>query len=341
MNISEQFIVQSQLVGNNALQNSTQIPIPTINPTNTTPKEAVTAVSQLGPNLSVAQAQQTALANSGQLQPTVTNIFDKSNPSSAIQSSAQLLESENNDSSASKANKVENQITNNGENNLEELIKTPTDAGELVIYDLLFKDLKPRLKELQAEITKAMNAAEAKENAIATKRSAFKGKKIRHKDVLANDGEDPVLKMVRGKLRSAAYGSGRKVDWDSMFRKYDKSGDGVLDLSEFLILVRKSLKINPVTLKDREIRQLFKHLDDDNSGEISVGELVGFVDKTNTKKKIDLNPHLAASAQKVRRLTAGVIKMKAAVGEKDTDKVTEQSKTANETANETATETVT
>jgi len=126
-----------------------------------------------------------------------------------------------------------------------------------------------------------------------------------------------------------------------MFRKYDKSGDGVLDLSEFLILVRKSLKINPVTLKDREIRQLFKHLDDDNSGEISVGELVGFVDKTNTKKKIDLNPHLAASAQKVRRLTAGVIKMKAAVGEKDTDKVTEQSKTANETANETATETVT
>jgi len=92
----------------------------------------------------------------------------------------------------------------------------------------------------------------------------------------AND-EDPVLKMVRAKLRAAAYGSGKGVEWNELFLQYDKSGDGVLDVAELTVAIRKSLKINPLTLKDRDIKSLFKVLDDDNSGEISVIELTGFV----------------------------------------------------------------
>jgi len=120
-------------------------------------------------------------------------------------------------------------------------------------------------------------------------RMAENTKEKRAKELRAEDGEDPVLKMVRAKLRSAAYGSGAGVDWVAMFNQYDSSGDGVLDLEEFTMAVRKSLKINPITLKDKDIKTLFKHLDNDKSGEISVEELTDFVDEKTKGKKFALN----------------------------------------------------
>ena len=61
------------------------------------------------------------------------------------------------------------------------------------------------------------------------------------------------LKMIRSKMRSAAYGSNKKqgIDWEVMFKQYDSSGDGGLDIEELTMVVRKSLKINKIILKVR------------------------------------------------------------------------------------------
>ena len=57
----------------------------------------------------------------------------------------------------------------------------------------------------------------------------------------------------------------------------DKSGDGILDCFELTSTVRRSFKITQAILSDADIRWLFTHLDEDNSGGISVEELVRFV----------------------------------------------------------------
>ena len=62
-----------------------------------------------------------------------------------------------------------------------------------------------------------------------------------------------------------------------LFRQYDKTGDGVLDLAEFVSAVRRVLKLPPSRLSDDDIEALFAMLDADRGGAIDLGEFLAFL----------------------------------------------------------------
>ena len=89
------------------------------------------------------------------------------------------------------------------------------------------------------------------------------------------------LSMLKKKLQSMSMttmgSAGGKADPAEIFRRYDKDANGVLDLGEFKTAVRKGGKVTPVVMTDAELRQLFKAVDTDGSGDVSIDELIAFV----------------------------------------------------------------
>lgn len=51
-----------------------------------------------------------------------------------------------------------------------------------------------------------------------------------------------------------------------LFRKFDTDGSGDLDMSEFILAIRKGGKVNKDQMSDRDIRRLFRLIDTDGGG---------------------------------------------------------------------------
>ena len=83
------------------------------------------------------------------------------------------------------------------------------------------------------------------------------------------------------KLRAASYRKGgRDVKW--LFETVDDDGSGAIDVIEFRTLIRRTLKLSQADFKEPEVMQLFRHLDVDGSGDVSIYELgrfLGLVDE--------------------------------------------------------------
>jgi Ca2+-binding EF-hand superfamily protein len=62
-------------------------------------------------------------------------------------------------------------------------------------------------------------------------------------------------------------------------RKYDETGDDLLDPVELLRMIRNDLRIMPGDVRDEEVGALVKKLDDDGSGTLSIPELVDFIER--------------------------------------------------------------
>ena len=93
------------------------------------------------------------------------------------------------------------------------------------------------------------------------------------KDRAMND----VLPRVRSKIQAAAYVAGGQ-DWDKLFRFYDKSGDGELQIDELTNAIRRDLKLAPKDVSKDEIEIVFNFLDKDGGGSVDMDELLNFID---------------------------------------------------------------
>lgn len=82
---------------------------------------------------------------------------------------------------------------------------------------------------------------------------------------------------LRAKIKAASYTghSGRQLD--VLFARFDKNGSGDLDVDELRRALRRTLKIPPSSVPDAEIAHLYSVLDDDNSGSVSIAEIVKFL----------------------------------------------------------------
>ena len=98
----------------------------------------------------------------------------------------------------------------------------------------------------------------------ARRATAFAGAKVASK----------ILPRVRAKIQAAAYVSGGQ-DWEKLFRFYDKSGDGELQLEELTSAIRRDLKLAPKDVSNDEIKIVLDSLDADGGGSVDIDELAG------------------------------------------------------------------
>jgi len=85
------------------------------------------------------------------------------------------------------------------------------------------------------------------------------------------------LSKLRARIKGAAYTghSGRQLD--VLFGRFDRDGSGQLDEDEVRGALRRTLRIPPTVITDPEITALCATLDGDNSGMISIKEIVDFL----------------------------------------------------------------
>mmetsp|Transcript_6469 Transcript_6469/g.13314 ORF Transcript_6469/g.13314 Transcript_6469/m.13314 type:complete len:346 (-) Transcript_6469:123-1160(-) len=95
-------------------------------------------------------------------------------------------------------------------------------------------------------------------------------------DILYNQAKIKMFNMVevmRVRIKGAAqYLHGE--EWQRFLRELDTDGSGQIGIDEWFVLCRKKLRL---TEADAELKGVFDSLDADNSGEISVEELIEFV----------------------------------------------------------------
>eukprot|EP00929_Paragymnodinium_shiwhaense_P122829 TRINITY_DN9599_c0_g1_i4.p1 TRINITY_DN9599_c0_g1~~TRINITY_DN9599_c0_g1_i4.p1 ORF type:complete len:871 (-),score=207.53 TRINITY_DN9599_c0_g1_i4:273-2885(-) len=87
---------------------------------------------------------------------------------------------------------------------------------------------------------------------------------------------DAIIKM-REKIKSAAYTGHLGRQLDVLFSRFDKDGSGQLEDEEVRQALRRSLRILPSEISDAQIFSLCALIDADNSGSVSIKELVDFI----------------------------------------------------------------
>eukprot|EP00931_Biecheleriopsis_adriatica_P056954 TRINITY_DN33783_c0_g1_i1.p1 TRINITY_DN33783_c0_g1~~TRINITY_DN33783_c0_g1_i1.p1 ORF type:complete len:472 (-),score=122.83 TRINITY_DN33783_c0_g1_i1:96-1511(-) len=95
------------------------------------------------------------------------------------------------------------------------------------------------------------------------------------------------LLQLRSKIKGAAYlgHKGRQVDL--LFSRWDKDQSGELDEDELRRAFRRTIRIPPALLSDAEIHALYKMLDEDKSGTVSIGEVVQFLESDVSAESLD------------------------------------------------------
>ena len=92
-----------------------------------------------------------------------------------------------------------------------------------------------------------------------------------------NRAEETPAMAIRRKIRASSYAQGGE-DWKDAFKQYDRDESGELDFEEFKRAMRRTAKIAPATISDKELKKLFKLIDLDSGGSISADEFVAFLD---------------------------------------------------------------
>jgi len=76
------------------------------------------------------------------------------------------------------------------------------------------------------------------------------------------------IEQIRQKMKAKAYDSSG-LNFDKLYKFYDRNNDGTMDFSEFANAVRKDGEISKTEVADEQLRTLFDQLDKDGGGEIS------------------------------------------------------------------------
>jgi len=87
------------------------------------------------------------------------------------------------------------------------------------------------------------------------------------------DNDEFVVLRMRLNLKAAAFRDGH-IKWIDLFNEIDPDGSASISWSEFRDMCRNKLQ---VTATDWDLRMLFRKLDYDQSGELSIQELVDFI----------------------------------------------------------------
>eukprot|EP00931_Biecheleriopsis_adriatica_P060203 TRINITY_DN36133_c0_g1_i1.p1 TRINITY_DN36133_c0_g1~~TRINITY_DN36133_c0_g1_i1.p1 ORF type:complete len:790 (-),score=159.63 TRINITY_DN36133_c0_g1_i1:46-2415(-) len=154
----------------------------------------------------------------------------------------------------------------------------------------IIESLKPAVEELQADLRRKTAAWKIDEACIRV--TAIKGLELdappSHRNGQAKAGRPPGMRQarpislevqdkLRSKIKAAAYTGTQGRQIDVLFSRFDKEGTGELGDEELRRALRRTLRIPPTAITDQEIINLCGLLDNDNSGSVSIQELMDFV----------------------------------------------------------------
>lgn len=88
------------------------------------------------------------------------------------------------------------------------------------------------------------------------------------------DIDEPMLRMVKLKIKHAAC-SASSSGWRQFFRDCDQDGSGQMDWDEFYHMCVEVLHLHD---RVNHLKLLFEKLDEDDSGELSIDELIEFIE---------------------------------------------------------------
>ena len=89
-------------------------------------------------------------------------------------------------------------------------------------------------------------------------------------------GSDRALTQLQRQLRGASYGKGGQ-DPRKLFKHYDRDNSGDIDQDEFRNAVRKGGRLTAAMLSDTDLDRLFVCADTDDSGAVSIDEMIALV----------------------------------------------------------------
>merc|ERR1712050_288785 len=89
--------------------------------------------------------------------------------------------------------------------------------------------------------------------------------------------DSKMVETLRSKIKAAAYTGHVGRQLDVVFSRFDKDGSGQLDDEEVRKTLRRTLRIPASILSDEAIYSFCAMLDNDDSGTVSVSEIVSFV----------------------------------------------------------------
>ena len=107
---------------------------------------------------------------------------------------------------------------------------------------------------------------------------------------------------AKHKILAASYGLGGQ-NLRALFRKVDTDGGGDLQFEEFHKACRTYLKIGKQQLSDRELQDLFVHIDSlgDGDGNLSIDELLDFIGDKLPQHEIDAREKARRAAEDAQR----------------------------------------
>ena len=81
------------------------------------------------------------------------------------------------------------------------------------------------------------------------------------------------MRKLQGRLQAATFGN----EPLAVFKKFDATGDGLLDAEELTRMIRRELKISSDEIGDDLVVAFVRAIDDDGSMTVSLAELADFV----------------------------------------------------------------
>lgn len=110
------------------------------------------------------------------------------------------------------------------------------------------------------------------------------------------------VEAIKQRLKVAATQNGA-VDWDKLFRHYDRDNSGEINYEEFRSAIRQHARVSAEEVSDEQLKVIFKSVDKDNDNSIQYGtEFLAWLDPMGKQKR--------QAARKKARVLAAVSKQK-------------------------------
>jgi hypothetical protein len=156
--------------------------------------------------------------------------------------------------------------------------------------------LESEMKETKRIIRQAALDLERKRNTL----KAYYAKPVRSLQSAPDEGEietkrydswgprvEAQLNELRVKIKGSCYTGSQGRQLDVLFERFDRDGSGTLEEHELRNAFRRTLRVPPSLVTDAEITCLCNILDADGSGNVSIQEILDFLDANTDVKDIE------------------------------------------------------